>query len=79
MLTIFLHFGGISDVIRVDKCRKMLKNDGIQHIKYTAGLDPRYKHTKINFQKNVRATTIPKPPLESSQRGESENAVSTFV
>ena len=34
---------------------------------------------KINSRKNVRATTIPRPPLENSQRGESRSAWSIFV
>ena len=36
----------------------------------TAGLDIHYELTKIICQQTRRATTIPRPPLESSWRGE---------
>ena len=46
----------------------------------TAGLDPPVEtHEKSIYQRTKRAATIPRPPLESSWRGESKSAVTIFV
>ena len=39
----------------------------------------KYAHKKSIPEKTVRATTIPRPPLESSRREESRSAWSIFV
>ena len=45
----------------------------------TAGLDIHYELTKIICQQTRRATTIPRPPLESSWRGEFRSIRTIFV
>ena len=47
----------------------------------TAGLDPKCMHTQNQFpeKKNERVTSIPRPLMESSWRGESKSALAIFV
>ena len=54
-------------------------NSAVCGVFSTGGLDVSYKPTKINPEKTVRATTIPRPPLESPWSGESRSAWSIFV
>ena len=42
-------------------------------------VDQQDAHEKLICQRTRRATTIPRPPLESSRRGESRSAWYTFV
>ena len=45
----------------------------------TAELDAQYEPTKIICRKTERATTIPRPPLESSRQEESKSILTILV
>ena len=47
----------------------------------TAGLDPQYvdAHKKMIYRRTRRVTTIPRPLLENSRRGESKSALAISV
>ena len=45
----------------------------------TAGILPQYTHENIIPKTNVRATTIPRPPFESSPQGKFKSAFTIFV